>query len=473
MKTSKKENRYVTQPLLDFITQSDFKRKDDLYCILDTIYRRQTYFKTTLQKQYGYLPISSTIFLNLIGKKSNVVEAVKFLVDNNLIKQNSFFVYGVSPKSYKITSEFLGNKIAVEIEDKNINERIKKIRLDQRKHRVKNLEFAKTKYYKNFKIDGEGALNASEDVAKKEIRELCNRIGYNINSAAITDLIECKNNYISNRHFILTTPNGKELNHILHRLMVHQSQINSIKDGFLFFSRNKTNGRLDSNLTSLPSYLRKFIISEEKLINLDIKNSQPYFLYTKLINDKTIDKKELEFYGKLVVEGRLYEFLLNQIESKTDKIIHSDRAVAREVMKKRLFKIFYSKTTSFTPFKDFFRELFPTIMNFIDETNFVAHNTLAILLQERESHTILDIVMVKLQEIGINAFTIHDSFIITENELEVTKEIVLSTCIEMYGIAPALHQDQLIDIKDDSEDEMYSEDLNEMSVDEFLYFISQ
>ena len=36
--------------------------------------------------------------------------------------------------------------------------------------------------------------------------------------------------------------------------MLYNIRINAINDGFLFFKRNDTNGRLDSNLTSLPSF---------------------------------------------------------------------------------------------------------------------------------------------------------------------------------------------------------------------------
>jgi len=43
-----------------------------------------------------------------------------------------------------------------------------------------------------------------------------------------------------------------------------------------YFNRNKTNNRLDTNLTNLKSYLKQFIIGD--YVNIDLKNSQPFFL---------------------------------------------------------------------------------------------------------------------------------------------------------------------------------------------------
>jgi hypothetical protein len=51
----KQENRYLPSTLLTLIQKCDYKRKDDLYCIVDLIYRKQITYKTELQKKYGEL----------------------------------------------------------------------------------------------------------------------------------------------------------------------------------------------------------------------------------------------------------------------------------------------------------------------------------------------------------------------------------------------------------------------------------
>jgi hypothetical protein len=455
MKIAKNENRYVTQPLLDYITKTDYKRKDDLYCIIDLIYRRQIYFKTKLQKRYGYIEIPRSTFQKLIPSKERIKEGLDFLVDNQLIKRNNFYKYGTTTeaKKYKIKTEFLGSKVPVEITDSKLNKRIKEIKLSNRKKRVKNLEFFKSKYYKTFKIDFDGAMSAITKNAVNEIKTLCEKIKYNISDERILDLIECKDNKNLDR-VIITQLGGFEFHNILHQLMVHQQQVYAIYDGYLFFKRNNTNGRLDTNLTSLPSYLRKFLISDEKLFSLDIKNSQPFFLYTKLINESCIDSDELKLYRELVVNGVLYEYLVKDFFGVDyDSLDEADQRKIRDKSKLNLFRILYSKVTSFPKIKQIFGSRFPSIMEYINQVNYAKNNTLAVQLQERESLTVLDMIMVRLQEKNINPFTIHDSFLICESELIVVKVTLVNVCIEMYGIAPQLHEKVLLEENEEEEDD--------------------
>ena len=93
-------------------------------------------------------------------------------------------------------------------------------------------------------------------------------------------------------------------------------------------------------------------------------------------------------------------------------------------------------------------------MEFINLTNCIENSTLAIQLQERESITVLDVIMVKLQKIEIYPFTIHDSFIVTESELPIVKKIVLESCIELFGVPPQLHEEGLFENEDEIDDFM-------------------
>src|SRR5690606_27497318 len=129
-------------------------------------------------------------------------------------------------------------------------------------------------------------------------------------------------------------------------------------------------------------------------------------LYTKLRNEPGLDKAEVERYGGLADSGLLYEFIADKYEESTG------RKKTREQVKKMLFSIFYSKVTSYSSYKSFFRSLFPTIMDYIDITNADKQNTLAVAMQTMESHAILDVVMPACKEVGIMPLTIHDSFIV-------------------------------------------------------------
>jgi hypothetical protein len=446
-KTSKNEKRYIPQPLKELLQNTDYKRKDDLYVIIDLIYRKQVYFKNELQKQYGYAEIPRAAFLKTIPDPHNVKNGIDYLIDKGIIMRNDYFIYGQKAKGYKISQEYLGSKIFVEITCPKMNNRIKKEKLSIRKNRVQNLEYQKSKYYKTFKINTIEALQAAKDKAICDIRVMLLNIKYKLSNEQISDIIECTGDYVKNRNIILQS-GGEQLHSILHRLMIHQQQIYAINDGWLYFRRNKTNGRLDTNLTSLPSYLRKYIISDDELVNIDIKNSQPYFLYTRLRNEPSVEKNEVEKYGQLAVSGQLYEYLCEKYKESTG------RNKEREQMKKILFSIFYSKTTSYSSYKAFFRSIFPSIMDYIDVTNAIKHNTLAVAMQVMESHAILDIVMPACKEVGITPLTIHDSFLVSESEAQIVKEIFEDKFHQMFELVPALHYESLFDaVIDECEDD--------------------
>ena len=447
MNKKKQFNRYIPIPIKEELDKLYHTRKDNLYTIIDLINRKEIYFKSDLQKKYGYTEISLAQFKELLPSSNNLNSDLDFLIEEGFIRRNNFYTIGFKSKGYKISSEYLGKSIGIKIQNENINKRISK-QIDKNKRmKVKNLEFAKTQYFKNFKIDIQGANSAILEKAIAEIADLCNTLNLRFQRKDFIDIIDCTPNSSINRGQILIRKEGKELLNILHRYMVYSTRINAINDGFLFFKRNKTNGRLDSNLTSLPSFLRKFIVSDEPLMNIDIKNSQPYFFYTLIKNKPEIEKSELEKYKELVVDGELYEYLKNEFNQMNSK------SFCREQIKKMLFKIFYSKPNSFLKYKEFFGSVFPTIMRYINNTNSKNHNTLAIQLQTIESFTILDLIMPMLEQEGIRPYTIHDSFVCKQSESDKIKEIFNSKFSELYDALPSLHED-FIDLIEEEEDEI-------------------
>ncbi len=307
-----------------------------------------------------------------------------------------------------------------------------------RELKEKSLEFAQSKYFKTFRIDAAAAHKAILNKTISEIKRLCFNLGFSYSESDILDIIECRNDHKHKRFKIMICPDGKELYNIMHRYMVHTMRLDAINDGFLFFKRNNTNGRLDSNLTSLPSYLRPYIISNEKLVSLDIKNSQPYFLYALIKDNTAIDPEDLKLFGELVVSGTLYEEMAKRYREQTGY------TRTRKQMKLLMYRVFFSKTTGFIKQKAFFGGLFPTIMAFINQTNKAKNNTLAIMLQRMESNAVLDIIMPLLEAEGIIPFTIHDSFICMESEAVRIREIFVERLAMMFGVAPAMHMDYVL-----------------------------
>lgn len=448
MKQHKKFKRYIPTLLKTELEKLLYHRKDDLYIILDLVYRKEMYYKSDYQNRYGFTEISLKQFKEYIPSSNHLNTGIQFLIDHHLLLRNDFYRMGQQAKSYKIPSEFLGNTVPVLITDKHINKRIIEQKKRYQRMKVKNLEFAKTEYHKTFRIDVEAATKAILEKTILEIKSLCYRINVPMTEAEILDIINCTEGHVLKRLRIIITKDGKELDSIIHRHLIYTTRINAINDGFLFFKRNDTNGRLDTNLTSLPSFLRPYLIASEQLMNIDIKNSQPYFLYTLLLHRSEIDPMELNRYADLVIEGRLYEYLADEYKRQTGY------PRERYQIKNMLFKILFSKTTSFKAQKKFFGGLFPTIMDYISQTNADNHNTLAIQLQSKESFTILDIIMPLLEQQGIRPYTIHDSFVCKESEAMRVKQVLTDKMGELYGVAPALHMDYLIPANVKEEDEV-------------------
>lgn len=439
MKKETQFKRYIPVTILNKIEKLEYPRKDDLYTIIDLIHRKEIYYKSDYQNRYGFTEISRNQFTQLITSPNNVLNAINFLVDNGLLLKNDYHVIGIKSKSYKIPKELQGRTIPVTLNDKNINKKIFEQINKIKKEKVKNLDFVKSRYYKTFKINYTQAENAILEKTIKEIKLIALGLNINFSEQDILDIIYCNEGHQKKRMMIILNKEAsKELDNILHRYMIYITRINAINDGFLFFKRNETNGRLDTNLTSLPSFLRPFLIADEQLMNIDIKNSQPYFLYTVLKNESSINKDELNKYGELVLNGNLYEYMLDEFYKTTGY------RRTRIQMKKMIYKIFFSKVTSFPSQKDFFGKMFPTIMKFINEINTKNNSTLAIMLQSKESFAVLDVIIPLLEKENIRPFTIHDSFVCGENEALIIKNTIENKFIEMFGLAPSLHLDYIL-----------------------------
>src|SRR5690606_36319250 len=104
-------------------------------------------------------------------------------------------------------------------------------------------------------------------------------------------------------------------------------------------------------------------------------------------------------------------------------------------------------------YKNCFRSLFASIMDYIDTTNADKHNTLSVAMQTMESHVILDVVMPACKAVGIAPLTIHDSFLVAESEAPKVREIFEEKFQQLFGLVPSLHYESLFEtLTDDCED---------------------
>jgi hypothetical protein len=249
------------------------------------------------------------------------------------------------------------------------------------------------------------------------------------------------------------------------------------------FTRDDTGNRLHTNVTNLKSDMLRFI--KESLIEIDITNSQPFFLgvfLKQLLNDtkvynitnnitdgyedisieggvtlppkcmskslyylsksvvSTIQKPEIAFvlsshkfkseldkFLELTTSGKFYEYFMEEF------------SMERADVKILMFEILYSRNESYKKNKNVFRRVFPLIQMILEILKTDQHNTVAIILQQIESNLVVDNLCERLvMESHIIPLTKHDSIIIKEHEAEKALAVTKGIFMEKFDLVPKL-----------------------------------
>lgn len=219
--------------------------------------------------------------------------------------------------------------------------------------------------------------------------------------------------------------------------------------------RDPTSRRLHSNVTFMAKDVREFLrVNGKPLVNIDIKNSQPYLStlllttpakvikYAKSKNLKSILKsliipnsKVIKLYIEWVVFGKFYENLRDEF-TKEGLILDADPLKFRDSTKKQVYKILFApsrlpKDETDKKAKQIFinrfkavHDLFSKIRGRDHGDEFESYSRFAILLQTIESHLVLDVIMKRIYKEmpGVFALSIHDS-ILTVDDDEAAEKI--------------------------------------------------
>jgi hypothetical protein len=230
----------------------------------------------------------------------------------------------------------------------------------------------------------------------------------------------------------------------------------------------------------LKKDLRKFLTyNGEKLVNLDIKNSQPLLsgillnpeFYTEtgnfsihtlkslnkiipnnkyqkfkktisslyinimlVISSETIASKEFEDYLKIVQEGTLYEEIFN--------VLHPGRPLSREnraKIKEIVFTIFYADNRHGPrlrkiglPFKRRFPNIFE-IFSLLKRNNKIIFSH---ILQKTESQLIIEIITKRIakERPELPIFTVHDSISTTLGNEKYVKQVMKEEIKKLTGL---------------------------------------
>lgn len=230
-----------------------------------------------------------------------------------------------------------------------------------------------------------------------------------------------------------------------------QASATRIINNDISYSVDSTSGRFHSNITNMPKGLRPYLrVKDEPLVNLDIKNSQPYLSTILLTNPSKVSwmtkspaftmmletlkvslSEDVKKYISLVISGQLYEFLM-------DEFFKEGLQITRDETKSQVLRILFArnrmpKDPINRQARQIFIKIFPKVHRIFSKVRgsskgnkFENFKRFAILLQTIESYLMLDVILKRIyrEHPGTIAITIHDSImtgILTNNVEEVTK----------------------------------------------------
>lgn len=248
--------------------------------------------------------------------------------------------------------------------------------------------------------------------------------------------------------------------------------INSIAIGDYKVSIDSNVHRLHSVITNLQKDYRRFLsYNGQKLVNVDICNSQPYLLCL-LLNpsfwDKTSDiplnigmlshniqgmvqeehlseiykyvlslsachDTALENYIKTASQGKVYEYM-QEVINKRENV-----NLKRDDIKTMILTTLFSKNRFMPTYKKYFKQNFPQIYELIRLVKKENHETLACILQNIESEIILHRCCCQIWNISnhqVPVFTIHDSICTTIGNEVFEEEIMIQELTKAVGEIP-------------------------------------
>lgn len=406
------------------------------YYVVHYIQEQQIKNKNRNENGSEYVPINFNYLKSITV--CNIGDYVKILKNGDFILCDNHYIIGEKSKGYIINPVFLKGTEAVEV--KSESKLFNKIINDQRRKKAHHNRL-------------EPFLKSMNDAFMK--MEL---------------------DYPNAERWILSPPNEEKRN-------FYMTALSQLKDKrFRYFKRNKTNNRLDTNLTNLKSQLKQFIIGD--YVSIDLKNSQPFFggmLLNNIIKKDNINKDMkqednvqgtlcyyflssflIETFGikRLKAVSKIHQnkkkaFLVN-LNLYTSSVIKGDlyddfvksysNGITRSEAKQIMFKVLFSKNeihdkyNKFIPYKKE-KEVFASVYPFVYESFKMLKTKdnvlLPVFLQKLESYIFIDCIAKELVNAGIIPLTIHDSVIVKAEQQQIALEIINKVFLEKFGVIPA------------------------------------
>lgn len=369
------------------------------------------------RKDMAPSPIQICYFKKMVGQGDKYL---KGLIDLNVIQRSGLAIKGECSFKYCFSSVYKSKFIFMPLINPKLILRIEKAHQDLKKGKRKFLKnhCEQIKFLKRLSIDPECINFINSNYSKDSDR-------YNNATASVTRIM--------NKDF--------------------------------FYCVDITSGRFHSNITNMPKEIRPFLrINGKPLVNIDIKNSQPYlsillltspekvsFLaknpaFAKLLQSLVVsDNVDIMTYITLVNSGQLYEYLM-------DEFAKEGLVLNRDETKKQVLRILFArnkmpKNNTNKKARIIFTNRFPSLHRVFSEIRgygsgdkFTNFKRFAILLQSIESHLMLKVIMKRIVTLlpNIVALTIHDSILTSDSspEIQTIHTIMVEELTKFIGFSP-------------------------------------
>lgn len=366
---------------------------------------------------------------------NNYNQWLKVLIDNNIVLRNGYYGdntcynYCINPKYFDETElETIDYKDVVKLYSSDIQY------LNQFKNDIEELDidYSKlqaiiTKRINEINID---SFAINDEILDNSFKLKIDKSSMWITKAdAITKAKEMGMDLIKDNKQFLIADNSDFITKKKQAIeIMYNEALLNLQNGNYRAKRNSTNERLDTNITNMCSELVDEICNQNELVQIDLRNSQ-FAILSLMLQDK-LKTMDFKLFKELSASGKLYEYIKDKLSLNT-----------RKEAKNACFEILFSSHKNRTKNKAKLKELFPSVIEFIDNYKKEnGDNQFAIKMQRRESKMFIDDLYNQLKKRKLFILTKHDSLIIRkENESEIIE------LVEAYF--KALNFEYSLDIK--------------------------
>lgn len=357
------DNRYITYQGVKLKTVY-------LFNIIDLFLYRYQFFNKDNMK------LNSRILKSLYGSKYPCY--IEYLIDNNFMFLHKNYSAGYKAKTYKLTDIAKNTRIV----NNNIDMSVKLI--------------TKIKAFNT-------SINSIEDWIKQKL---------------IRDLYEVKIDIDGARDWL-----NENIDKNDKAYGINLTTVNKIHNKDIYYSFDSY-GRFHTNYTVLKKDIRNRFLKfdTDSIRELDITNSQPFFLYI-LMRDAGFAK--FDGFDVDVLSGSIYE-KLKDISGRT-----------RKEVKVNVYSVLFGRNMTKDYWNELFGTLYPNVYSWIKEYKKInrSYKIIARELQRIESDFIFNnlIPNVLLYNKNLPIITIHDSIMFPEYAYDDVRQIFKSTKLDLIN----------------------------------------